>query len=196
MKKRVIIIVTIAVVAVSFIVISRNKKSTLSPVPNINITSMETLKITSGAFEENGLIPSKYTCDGQNINPPLEIGGMPSEAKSLALIMYDPDIPEAAKKSLGVDIFVHWIKFNIPATTTAIKEGQEPGGTLGKGGSGKLIYVGPCPPDREHRYFFQIYALDSKLNLPEGSSKEELEQAMEGHILAWGELVGRYNRTK
>jgi Raf kinase inhibitor-like YbhB/YbcL family protein len=157
---------------------------------------MKTLKITSSAFEDGFSIPSKYTCDGKSINPPLQISNVPESAKSLTLIMYDPDIPDSAKQALGVDIFVHWIKWNLLATTTEIKEGQEPAGVSGKGGSGKLTYVGPCPPDKEHRYFFQIYALDSMLNLPEGSSKENLEKAMEGHIIAWGELIGKYNKIK
>jgi hypothetical protein len=197
MKKPVnifIIMVTIGVAVASYIVIEGDKAP--APQINLNTKNMENLKIKSSAFEEGGSIPAKYTCDGESVSLPLEIGGVPDGTKSLALVMYDPDIPESAKKALGVDIFVHWIKWNILATTTSIKEGVEPDGVSGKGGSGKLAYVGPCPPDREHRYFINIYALDTKIDLAEGSGKEALEAAMQGHVLAAGELMGKYDRVK
>ena len=147
---------------------------------------MEAFKVSSEAFEGGWSIPPKYTCDGENIIPPLQISGVPANAKSLVLVMEDPDA------SMGN--FVHWLKWNIPVSTTEIMEGMEPLGVSGKGSRGTLTYVGPCPPDREHRYFFKIYALDSELDLPEGSNKLEVERFMKGHILASTELMGRYNR--
>ena len=149
------------------------------------------MKLSSSAFEEGGKIPSKYTCDGDNINPSLEISDLPPGAKTLALIMEDPDVP----KNLRPDgMWDHWIVFNIPPDTSEIPEGQEPRGTHGEGTSGNQNYNGPCPPDREHRYFFKLFALDSTLELKEKAKKPELEKAMEGHILEKAELMGTYER--
>ena len=146
----------------------------------------ENLILKSSAFENMGQIPSKYTCDEENRNPVFEISGVNAEAKSLVLIMDDPDAPTGT--------WDHWVKFNIPPTVSGIDEGIEPEGISGKGTSGNFEYKGPCPPDREHRYFFKLYSLDSELNLPEGSSKREVEDAMEGHVLQSTELVGLYER--
>ena len=149
------------------------------------------MKLSSSAFEEGGRIPSKYTCDSDNINPHLEISDVPSGAKTLALIMEDPDVP----KNLRPDgMWDHWIVFNIPPDTNQIPEGKEPRGTHGEGTSGNQDYNGPCPPDREHRYFFKLFALDSTLELKEKATKPELEKAMEGHILEKAELMGTYER--
>jgi len=152
------------------------------------------MNLTSPSFAPNGKIPAKYTCDGENINPPLTIENVPANAKSLVLIMDDPDIPEFVKKKYNIEVWDHWIVFNIPYTTTEIKEGKNPVGITGKNTGGKKTYGGPCPPDREHRYFFKLYALDTMLNLPEGVAKKQVEEAMERHILARAELVGRYER--
>jgi len=150
------------------------------------------MKLSSPAFEESGKIPAKYTCDGANINPPLEISDVPSTTKSLALIMEDPDVP----KDLRPDgMWDHWVVFNIPPGTAEIPEGQEPPGTHGSGTSGNQNYFGPCPPDREHRYFFKLFALDRELDLHEKATKPELEKAMEGHVLEKTELMGRYERS-
>jgi Raf kinase inhibitor-like YbhB/YbcL family protein len=150
------------------------------------------MQLTSSAFEQRGKIPAKYTCDGENINPPLTISDVPSEAKSLVLIMDDPDVP----KHLRADgMWDHWIVFNIPPNLTQIEEGKEPEGIHGVGTGNNLDYYGPCPPDREHRYFFKLYALDTQLNLPEKATKQQVEQAMNDHILAKTELMGRYERT-
>ncbi len=165
---------------------------------------MKTLKITSEAFEDKGIIPPKYTCDGDpltssgqsNINPPLEIEGVPEGAKSLVLIMDDPDIPDFVKESRGIEVFDHWIVFNVSPTIKNIEEGIEPEGVRGVNSSGQNKYTGPCPPDKEHRYFFKVYALDTTLGLSEGSSKKEVEKAMAGHIIASGELMGRYDKAK
>jgi len=152
------------------------------------------MKLTSNIFENTGLIPSTYTCDGADINPPLSISDVSTSAKSLVLIMDDPDIPEGVKKSFGIEVWDHWVIFNIPPDTKEIKEGIEPKGVMGANTRGNLAYGGPCPPDREHRYFFKLYALDTMLDLQAGSKKKEIEAAMEGHILEKTELVGRYNR--
>ena len=149
------------------------------------------MKITSPAFENNGNIPSKYTCDGKNISPPLNISDVPEGAKSLVLIMDDPDAVLPAGK-----VWDHWVIWNISPFTKEIKEGEQPRGVRGRGTSNNLTYKGPCPPDRVHRYFFRLYALDSGLQLPEGSMKAEVETAMKGHILTKAELMGRYERPK
>jgi len=149
------------------------------------------MKLTSPAFEHEGKIPAKYTCDGENINPSLKITDVPSGAKSLVLIMDDPDVPKYLRKD---GMWDHWVVFNIPASLREMKEGEEPAGTHGIGTGGNLNYMGPCPPDREHRYFFKLYALDTELNLPEKATKQQVEKAMEGHILANAQLMGRYKR--
>lgn len=152
------------------------------------------MKLTSSAFPNNGKIPSKYTCDGDNINPPLSISEVPAAAKSLVLIMDDPDIPDFVKQKFGIKVWDHWIVFNLPPETQEIVEGKNPPGVLGKNTGGKNAYGGPCPPDQEHRYFLKLYALDTTLKLNEGVTKAEVEKAMLGHILAKAELVGRYER--
>lgn len=154
------------------------------------------MKLSSPAFGQNGKIPVIYTCDGKNINPPLAISSVPANAKSLVLIMEDPDIPEAAKNSFNVEIWDHWVVFNIPPETTTISEGQNPKGIPGKNTRGNNSYGGPCPPDREHRYFFKLYALDTLLNLKESATKKEVEAVMEEHIIAKTELIGKYGRKK
>lgn len=155
--------------------------------------SMEsTLTLTSSAFADQGSMDSRFTCDGANTSPPLSISGVPAEAKSLVLIMDDPDVPTSVRAD---GMWDHWIKFNIPPETREIPENTEPPGISGAGTRGNLAYNGPCPPDREHRYFFKLYALDTSLDLEEGASKPAVEAAMEGHVLAHTELVGRYNRV-
>lgn len=151
------------------------------------------MKISSTAFVHNGKIPSIYTCEGKGINPPLAFEGVPLETKSLALIMDDPDVPEFVRKDR---MWVHWVVFNMPSTLEEIVENSTPPGTSGKNTGGALGYQGPCPPDREHRYFFKLYALDAVLSLPQGATKAELEKAMQGHILAQAELIGLYNKIK
>jgi Raf kinase inhibitor-like YbhB/YbcL family protein len=150
------------------------------------------MKLSSEAFKQNGKIPSKYTCQGLDINPPLAISDAPAGAKTLALIMDDPDVPERIRKDR---MFVHWVVFNIDPKTHAIKEGATALGTLGQNTGKMNRYMGPCPPDKEHRYFFKLYALDRTIALEEGATKEQLLKAMEGHILAQCELIGRYEKT-
>lgn len=149
------------------------------------------MKLTSPAFEHNKKIPSEYTCDGEDISPELTIEDVPQNANSLALIMDDPDVP----KNIRPDgLFVHWVVWNIPRDTKTISRANEPEGVLGKTNFGRTGYGGPCPPDSEHRYFFKLYALDTTIDLKEGSTKKELERAMEGHIIQKTELIGLYER--
>lgn len=152
------------------------------------MNDVKELTLVSSAFAHQGDIPSRYSCDGENISPPFEIFGVSEEAKSLVLIMDDPDAPTG--------VWDHWVKFNIPAKTETMREGEEPRGISGKGTGGNLEYSGPCPPDKKHRYFFKLYALDTELILPEGSVKAKIEKAMEGHILQETELMGNYERVE
>lgn len=142
------------------------------------------MQITSPAFKHNEYMPVKYTCEGEDINPSLVISGIPEDARGLALIMDDPDAP--------MGVWVHWVVFNIPVVKR-IEEDSVPG-ELGITNSGRRDYHGPCPPSGTHRYFFKIYALDTKLNLSAGISKGQLEKAMQGHILDKAELIGLYQR--
>lgn len=156
------------------------------------------LTLTSPAFEEGKEIPEKYTCDGENISPPLDWkGDLPATTQSFVLICDDHDVP-ADVNSAGV--WDHWVLFNISVGTHSLEEGVKklPPGTLcGKNSGGKNEYTGPCPPDREHRYEFKLYALDiEKLNLDEGATKAEVEEAMKEHILDKRTLMGRYDKRE
>jgi Raf kinase inhibitor-like YbhB/YbcL family protein len=145
------------------------------------------MKISSPAFENNSKIPSKFTCDGENANPPLKIEDVPSGTKSLVLIVDDPDAPGGT--------FLHWLVWNIPPQTTLIEENSLPQGAVQGGNDfGKENYGGPCPPSGTHRYFFKLYALDKNLNLPKGSSLKEVEKEMEVHILDQAQLIGLYQK--
>jgi Raf kinase inhibitor-like YbhB/YbcL family protein len=146
------------------------------------------MKITSSAFQGGGNIPSKFTCDGGDSNPPLQIAEVPSGAKSLALVVDDPDAPSG--------LFTHWMVWNIPPQTGTIGEGSAPKGVQGTNDFGKSGYGGPCPPSGTHRYNFKIFALDRELDLPSGAKRSQLDSAMKGHVVAQGELMGRYSRKK
>jgi len=154
--------------------------------------SMEKISVSAEAFKEGNLIPEEYTCDGDDISPLLSWKGVPANAKSIALIMDDPDAP--------MGTFVHWVLFNIPANTQKLQKGIPEDKTLADGSRQgtndfrSIGYGGPCPPGGTHRYYFKIYALDTMLNLPAGATKADVEKAMKGHILAQGELMGRYKR--
>jgi Raf kinase inhibitor-like YbhB/YbcL family protein len=147
-----------------------------------------TLKITSPAFHEGGNIPSKFTCDGSDISPPLQIAGVPPGAKSLVLIADDPDAPGG--------LFTHWLVWNIPAQTNSIAESTAPKGIQGANDFGKSGYRGPCPPPGTHRYSFKILALDRELDLHGGAKRSQVDAAIKGHVIAQGELVGHYERKK
>jgi hypothetical protein len=151
------------------------------------------MKLTSRAFKEGEKIPSKYTCDGENINPPLDITDIPQGTVSLVFIMDDPDVPKFVRAD---GMYDHWIIFNLPPDLKTIPENATLSGTLGKNTSGQDAYTGPCPPDREHRYFFKLYALKTSLSLPQGATKANVEKAMKDHIIDKTMLMGRYERTK
>lgn len=153
------------------------------------------LSVSSPAFEEGGEIPVKYTCEGQNISPPLAWSEGPEGTSSFALIVDDPDAPLRA--------FTHWVIFNLPADTRELAEGITPKGKLasgalqGRNDAGRSGYFGPCPPPGSaHHYRFTLYALDETLDLAAGAFKEQVLEAMEGHVLAQGQLVGTYQRVR
>jgi hypothetical protein len=144
------------------------------------------MKLTSPDFTDNGNLPAKFTADGREINPALNIEGIPQGTQSLVLIMDDPDAPRGT--------FTHWVVFDIPATGR-IEEDSVPG-KLGLNSIGEIGYVSPMPPSGTHRYVFKVYALDRKLGLAEGAKRAAIEQAMQGRILGQAELTGKYKRSK
>ena len=143
--------------------------------------------ITSSVFKHNSKIPSKYTCDDKNINPPLEFSDIPKETKSLVLIVDDPDAPSKT--------WVHWIAYNIDPSTTKIEENSVPREALqGTTDFGKPGYGGPCPPSGTHRYFFKLYALDTILDAPNGLTKQQVLEKVKDYVIEEAELVGLYSR--
>lgn len=153
-----------------------------------------TVQVTSSAFKEGGSIPSKYACDGQNVSPPLAWNTIPDGTKSIALIADDPDAPRGT--------WVHWVLYGLPPSLRELPEHVPASESiLGNGGRqgmtdfGKIGYGGPCPPSGTHRYYFKVYALDSDLHPNPGLTKAQLLKAMEGHILAQGQLMGKYSRS-
>lgn len=146
---------------------------------------MRNFKISSPQFEHKGSIPIKYTCDGEDVNPPLIIDGIPEKAKSLVLIMDDPDAP--------MGTWVHWVVWNVPLINT-IEENSVPG-VEGINDFNRHGYGGPCPPSGSHRYFFKVYALTTELDLNTSSTKKDVERAMEDSIITKAELVGLYSRN-
>ncbi len=150
------------------------------------------IKITSSAFEDGGLIPAKYTCDGADVSPPLQWDAVPEGTKSIALICDDPDAP--------MGTWVHWVLFNLPSNAKELVENIPAEETLPNGAKqgvsdfGRIGYGGPCPPGGTHRYFFKIYALDTEVGLQAGADKRRLLKTMEGHILEQGQLIGKYKR--
>ncbi len=152
------------------------------------------IEVKSGAFENEGMIPKVYTCAGKDISPPISWTGAPRETKSIVLIMDDPDAPGGT--------WTHWVIFNIPPETQSLAENVPRTASLPNGavhaanswGKRKMGYGGPCPPSGTHRYYFKIYALDTKLNLPPGAPLKNVQNAMKNHILAQGQLMGRYKK--
>jgi len=154
------------------------------------------MTLTSSAFSHNGEIPARFTCDGENLSPPLTWNELPADTQSLVLIVDDPDAPDPAAPKT---IWVHWVLYNIPSTATGLAENQPtadlPSGTqVGLNDWKRADYGGPCPPIGRHRYFHKLYALDTVLPDLGTPTKAELEQAMQGHILAQAELIGTYQR--
>ena len=152
-----------------------------TPEPSANMT------LTSTAFLHDQAIPTKYTCDGDNVNPPLTISGVPRDTQSLALVVDDPDAP--------MGTWVHWTLWNIAPTAVEISENSVPEkATLGTTSNGQPGYGGPCPPSGTHRYFFKLFALDTMIELDGKATVAELEETMKGHILAQTQLIGRFGR--
>ena len=150
------------------------------------------MKLTSPAFDEGGMIPEKYTCDGTDLSPPLKWDSIPEETKSLALICDDPDAP--------MGTWVHWVYYDIPSAAQGVPENigandrPEIGGIQGINDFRRIGYGGPCPPGGTHRYYFKLYALDTLLNLSPGSTKKQVLKAMENHIIGHVQLMGTYRR--
>lgn len=148
---------------------------------------MEKLAITSPSFSNGEMIPVKYTCNGEKINPPISITGVSQNAKSLVFILEDPDAPVQGG-------FIHWVRFNIPPANVSAGEGADIGGLFGKNSAGNTDYVPPCPPSGIHHYYFKIYALDIELPLSDNATKTEIESAMAGHIISSAELIGLFGK--
>lgn len=149
------------------------------------------MKITSSAFGEHQMIPDEYTCDADDLIPPLTFHDVPANTTTLALIVDDPDVPRDLRADGNWD---HWVVWNIPPSVDGVTRGEAPQGVQGKNSWGRNDYGGPCPPDRQHRYFFKLFALDCELDLPSSAGKPELLDAMKEHIVASAELVGVYDR--
>ena len=148
------------------------------------------MEITSPAFSNNSPIPDLYTCNGQDINPPLEIAGVPEDAVSLVLIVDDPDAPDPAAPTV---VWEHWVMWNLPPDTMRIEAGSAPSGAVqGTNSWGRTDYGGPCPPIGTHRYFFTLYALDTTLALGTNAIKADVEAAMQDHILDQAAVIGLY----
>ena len=195
MKSSKMWLVALVVIIYAFILIScsRDGKQTASDQSESKEEiNMATFQLTNTAFKEGELIPSKYTCDGKDISPPLKWSGVPQNTKSLALICDDPDAPSGT--------WVHWVVYYIPTTLSELPEGVPTKETTSDGlkqGTNdfkKIGYGGPCPPSGTHRYYFKLYALDTELQLSSKAKKSDVEKAMKGHILATGQLMGKYKR--
>ncbi len=159
----------------------------------LDVSGLPTFTLTSPAFSKGSSIPTRYTCDGEDLSPPLKWQGAPQATTAFALIMEDPDAP--------IGTFTHWVLYNLPSSTTSLPEGVAKGERLPSGAAqgrndfGRLGYGGPCPPrGPAHRYYFRLYALDAPVNLAPGATKAQLLQAIRGHVLAWAELMGTYQR--
>lgn len=181
----------IALVAVPILLLCSCEDSDQAEPKAVGGKKMD-IKVTSAAFEEGGLIPPNYTCDGADISPPLRWDAAPEGTKSIALISDDPDAP--------MGTWVHWVLYNLPAETTELAENIPAQETLPNGAKQGITdfrrvgYGGPCPPSGTHRYFFKIYCVDETLDLPPRSDKAALLKAMDGHVLAQGQLMGKYER--
>jgi Raf kinase inhibitor-like YbhB/YbcL family protein len=172
MRKRIILLLPVLTIFVATPLVAKEVKQ---------------MKLTSPAFKQNEAIPAQFSCGGQDTSPPLVIEGAPKEAKSLALVLDDPDAPAGT--------WVHWVLWNIDPGTTQIAQGSvPPGAEQGVNSWQRKSYGGPCPPSGTHRYFFRLYALKERLNLPSSTTRKELDRAMQGKILAQTELLGLFSR--
>jgi len=191
-KKARLLVLLVLVAAVGCAIQQGARQETLSSTPTPQTTG-GSIKLTSSAFKDGEQIPRQYTCDGVNVSPPLEWSGVPKSAKTVAIIVEDPDAPSGT--------WVHWVVYNLPADNIGMvenlpsTENLKAGGLQGRNDFGNIGYGGPCPPSGTHRYLFRIYALDSDLALKAGATKAEVEKAMEGHIVAQGQLMGTYRKS-
>jgi len=178
MKWWVIIIAVLLFVAPIFFVIKKSKLT-------ISSQQISNMKLTSPSFLEGEIIPARFTCKGNNTNPPLTISDIPGNAQSLVITLDDPDAP--------IGVFHHWLLWNIsPATLNILEDSTPPGAIVGNSSAGKQEYVGPCPPSGSHRYVFTVYALDTTLTLPPEARNEQLVQTMVGHIIGQTMLIGKF----
>ncbi len=189
MKKYLFFLIVIIIIGFPFIIYKSEffskGQNDFTKEPKVSMQS--SLKIESNAFLDGELIPPKYTCDGENIIPPLLISNVPENAKSLVLIVDDPDAP--------MGIWNHLLLWNIDPSIYRIDEGKLPeNAQIGKNDFGKNEYGGPCPPSGTHRYFFKLFALDTTLDLDINSGRKELDKKMEGHIITSASLMGRYSK--
>lgn len=198
-------IIGAVIIGVGYLIFSKIRKvpTTLAPILiNIPVVAKKEipqtsktmpLTITSPSFQMNSAIPALFTCDGKNISPELDFSNIPTGTRSLAFTMEDPDVP----KSVRADgMWNHWIVWNMSPQTIQVKEGEmlPLPSIVGINTNGKRAYAGPCPPDREHRYIFTLYALTTILSLPNDSTKEDLLKALAPHVIEKAILIGRYNR--
>ena len=181
-----------AIIFTIMVISCKSEKDTKPIIKETKEVKATEMKIKSSAFEEGGMIPGKYTCDGENVSPPLSWSDAPAETKTFALINHDPDAPAGT--------WVHWVIYNIPGSEKELPEAIAPkknldnGAVQGVNDFRKTGYGGPCPPGGTHRYYFKLYALDTKLDLQGDVTKDKLLDAMRGHILAEGQLMGKYSR--
>lgn len=197
MIRRTTIFMLAALAAFSLAACKGSKEKEPEARPDVILTEgadSMAIAVTSQAFEDGGMIPKNFTCDGEDISPALHIDGVPGDAKSLALIADDPDAPGKT--------WVHWVLYNLPPNTAELPENMpddeelKDGSRHGVSDFRQFGYGGPCPPSGTHRYYFKVYALDTMLDLSGRVTKADLVEAMEGHVLAEGQLMGRYARQK
>jgi len=181
-------IILVFIVAAVFLLFKIKGRQVPAP-PNQPVTTQTPMTISSLVFLDNQNIPVKYTCDGDGVSPPLNFSNVPPKAQSLALTVTDPDAPNG--------LWVHWLVWNISASTTQIRENSVPAQAIqGQGSSGQKVYGAPCPPSGTHRYIFTLYALDEKLPIPSYSVLDDLAKTMQGHILQQAQIIGLYGRSK
>lgn len=190
MKKLIPVFIIIILISAAVIVYKYSGKKTTTysnPSAANQINTTTPMTISSTAFSDGQLIPKQYSCDGDGINPPLQFFGIPSEAKSLALLVEDPDAPTGT--------WTHWLMWNIPPAVSQIAQNSVPqGATQGQGSSGQNVFGAPCPPGGTHRYFFKLFALDGTLTIPSYSDAKAFGQAIDGHVISQAQLMGTYSR--
>jgi Raf kinase inhibitor-like YbhB/YbcL family protein len=188
-RRGIIAFVVIDIVLIAAAISVFRSRQALAPAPELKEFTKGTMRITSPAFEDGGAVPLVHTCDGRNVSPPLAISGVPAEARSLALVVDDPDATYGT--------WTHWVLWNVAPMTAEIPMASVPEGSVeGTTSFGRPGYGGPCPPFGTHRYFFKLFALDRKLDLPPSADVAALEKAMEGHVVDKAGLVGTYAKQR